>query len=45
MQLKKKMNDDNQKLLRALQGDYKNNDFDRLPQQNYKNLNENQHNS
>ncbi len=36
------MDDDNQKLLRALQTDYRNNDFDRLPPQNYKNLNENQ---
>lgn len=35
------MDEDNQKLLRALQGDYNNNnDFNRLPQQHYRNLNE-----
>ncbi len=39
-QLKKKMDDDNEKLLRALQGnDFRNNDYNRLPTQHYKNLN------
>ena len=34
------MEDDNGKLLKALQGDYKQYDFNRLPAQHYRNLNQ-----